>query len=77
MREDKPAFPTDQQVFQGMTLRQWYAGLAMAGMIAGITKFREDTDVRIIVNQPKDISELAFLYADCMLTEASKGKGES
>ena len=73
---DQYAFPITQRVsinateniknICGMTLRDYFAAKAMEGMISALTKFREDIP-DIIVNRPKDISELAYLYADTML----------
>ena len=52
-----------------MSLRDHFAGMAMQSMVAGITKFRKGVGLKdtLIVNRPKDVSELAYLYADAML----------
>lgn len=50
----------------GMSLRDWFAGQALVGLVSGITSFREDIP-GIIVNRPTDCSELAYTYADAML----------
>lgn len=47
----------------GMTLRQWYAGMAMQGILA-----REGD----IYDCSKDVAETAFRYADAMLKEGEK-----
>jgi hypothetical protein len=51
-----------------MSLRDYFAGQALAGMCAGITRFRTDDGMEdIIVNRPRDLSEIAYTYADAML----------
>lgn len=55
----------------GMSKRDYFAAAALTGMLAGITKFRDDAP-EIIVNRPRDISELAYLYADVMLETEAK-----
>lgn len=73
-----PAFPTEQghildgtwnQTYEsGMSLRDYFAGQAMIGLVAGITKFRDEEGMEdIIVNRPNDVSQLAYTYADAML----------
>lgn len=44
-RFEKPAFPVanDRGVVDGMTLQQWYAGMALQGLTANPT-FYKDTD---------------------------------
>ncbi len=94
--KDEPAFPmfvdfTSEECMRkwpedrvpGLTKREYFAGLAMQGMISGITKFKEQEPVdgplclaqgdSIIVNRPKDISELSILYADALIAELEKG----
>ena len=48
---------------EGLTIRQWYAGLAIQGQI--MWEGMEGNDV-------KDYSAMAFEYADAMLREGSK-----
>ena len=47
----------------GMTLRQWYAGLAMQGLLTG------GYASMVTTKNIKDIKEVAFLMADAMLAE--------
>lgn len=83
MNEGGPAFPViydeyneaTRVVFKGITVRDYFAAQALAGMTAGITRFRDDA-ADIIVNRPQDISEIAYVYADAMLAERAKGKPE-
>lgn len=91
MTNDGPAFPTKLDahgrvkllpIEPALTKREYFAGLAMQGMIAGLTKFKqhqivdgtlylEEPDL-IIVNRPKDIAEISMTYADCLLAELAK-----
>ena len=59
-----PAFPVDPSISmhrEGMSLRDYFAGLAMQGLIAGGAEFDEYTDY----------AKSAYLFADTML-EARK-----
>ncbi len=72
MKNNEPAFPeiyiqsicgvpiTDYK--PGMTLRDWFAGQALAGMTADPG----------IVGQPNEIVKTAYEYADAMLAERAK-----
>lgn len=62
--ENPPAFPTGGAYSKqsGMTLRDWFAGQALAGMMAG------DDEVR-----PDYCARFAFAVADAMLAERVKG----
>jgi hypothetical protein len=67
-----PAFPfvfddmatRSRQVYTGMSIRDWFAGMAMQGMIACDTE-RSPEQVPIIVKS-------AYFMADAMLKERSK-----
>ena len=75
-----PAFPVaedhkvaDQfQWTQGMSLRDWYAGQALAGMLAHSTRYRPRQGAPS--NWHDAISEEAYELADAMLA-ARKGGG--
>ena len=64
-----PAFPFQRDIRYspdfdyepGMTLRQWYAGLAMQGLLTG------GYASMVTTKNIKDIKEVAFLMADEML----------
>lgn len=59
-----PAYPTTAwQIQPPMTLRQWYAGLAMLGLIAG--NYTEPI-------KPEDIAAEAIEQADAMIEEEGK-----
>jgi hypothetical protein len=65
-----PAFPTQNGTRndQGMTLRDWFAGMALQGMLASC---RPGYSYQIA----EDATSEAFRYADAMLS-ARDGKGE-
>lgn len=71
-----PAFPCTEanglnNGVPGMTLRQYYAGLAMQGLLAcGALTMAQDNRIRPFNEQ--EISDLAFHMADAMLAEGSK-----
>jgi len=81
---EQPAYPAsaswsdeNPQVIQvqnsGLTKREYFAGLAMQGMITALTKFRHEVEMEnIIVNRPADIAELSILYADNLLSQLSQ-----
>lgn len=58
-----PAFPTNEgDTYDGMTLRDWFAGQAMVGLMSG-------------GGYPRSIvPELAYKLADDMIAERRKGK---
>ena len=61
-----PAFPrTAPHPQNGMTLRQWYAGMAMQGLLAD-----EGMDVEGFEH---NAARKAFAYADAMIAEEKKG----
>lgn len=67
-----PAFPGEPYVAsssltkqQGMTLRDWFAGQALAGLA-------RDTSGDVTFQSLKQAAEEAYFYADAMLAERSK-----
>ena len=83
MKDGGPAFPTAKRIKHisdqsyiapdepGMTLRQFYAAMAMQGIIArsGVTIVNEGQD-RMLV--PNAVARGAFDYADAMLAFEEK-----
>ncbi|MCK9549179.1 hypothetical protein [Aquamicrobium sp.] len=73
-----PAFPTEQghcpdgtwnQSFEpGMSLRDWFAGQALAGMLTGQNVWHGDS--------PRLIAVQAYEIADRMIAERAKVRGE-
>lgn len=65
-----PAFPINHphcpDPSTGMTLRQWYAGMAMQGVIASGTVTGNDFN-----ETSKEVSGFAFGVADAMIKEGS------
>ena len=89
-QNDEPAFPfayeergpdpsTNKQIFStpGMTLRDWFAGKALKGMV-GKAAFDQSTEDMIVksgvkaCNIDKFISHLAYEFADAMMEERKK-----
>jgi hypothetical protein len=74
-----PAFPhvqgLGQNVRPGMTLRQWYAGMAMQGFIGS-----DPATYRDFLSNRNDVAKASFVYADALLAheeaEAKKQEGE-
>lgn len=65
---------TEQDPFEqdSMTLRDYFA-IRFAQTLS-LEYFKEDTTMRDEINNPMDISKLAFKFADAMLKERSKTK---
>ncbi len=62
-----------QGAYEGMSLRDYFAAAAMQGMCAGLTRFRTEEHMEeIIVNRPRDVSAIAYVYADAMLKARSE-----
>ena len=63
-----PAEPTTQEVwdsgFGGMSLRDWFAGMAMQGLC--VDRFNTGTE---------GIARMAYMQADAMLAESNKERG--
>lgn len=67
-----PAFPfvfddtatRSRQVYTGMSIRDWFAGMAMQGMVA--------SDIECGPEQVPIIVKSAYVMADAMLKERSK-----
>lgn len=56
----------------GMTLRQWYAGNALVGLVvAAELDAQEDVAARY-VNTREGLAKRAFAFADAMIAEGSK-----
>lgn len=62
-----PAFPCHPAGGEpGMYMREWYAGLAMQGLLA------MHADPTTECPDPAKVAAMAFAYADAMLEEARK-----
>lgn len=59
-----PAFPASHQAREGMTLRDWFAGLALQGYLAGRNSHRAENPYNF---EARQASESCYLYADAML----------
>lgn len=67
--ENPPAFPNDIEIpHPGMTLRDWFAGQALAGMMGNeSTPFSAD----VAEVEPRQIAEACYDLADAMLAARS------
>lgn len=64
-----PAFPTPCTSFkcdQGLTKREWFAGMAMVGLLSGT---RAEHDPLVVVCA-------SFSYADMMISVSKQGGGK-
>ena len=73
--KDIPAFPFEitkgsESVCQGMTLRDWFAGQALIGILCIAKDICERNDVKKL--SAEDIAENSYMYADAMLKARSK-----
>ena len=59
--DDGPAFPKGYGQSDGMTLRDWFAGQALAGLAREVTRVFPDV-----------IAQNAYVYADAMMAERAK-----
>jgi len=62
-KDGGPAFP-ERHGLSGMTLRQWYAGQAASGLMAGMKPGDPST--------PQDVAMAAFLVSDALIAEDEK-----
>ena len=68
-QDDEAEAQQQMYMLPPLSLRQWYAGLAMQAMVTAITELHQ---CGIIVNRPNDVAELSHLYADAMIERGQK-----
>lgn len=68
---DVCVYPWNEQGMPGITLRQWYAGLAMQGAMRELAIMAEDFEDGEVVD-PKPIARDAVRMADALLKELAK-----
>ena len=67
-----PAHGPDDE-FNGMTLRDWFAGQALAGLLAGQWNVEVDaTESQTLFENREPLAQNAYLLADAMLAERAK-----
>lgn len=67
------AFPTGNQSHEGMTLRDWFAGRAMQGLIDKLAEhLAEDVDAQRIADGLRNTARLSYSIADAMLRERDR-----
>jgi hypothetical protein len=63
-----PAFPVhDDTIYGGQDVRQWYAGLAMQGILAGLPRAAHDV---------ASCADLAVKHADALIAELKRTEGD-
>lgn len=62
--QDTAVAPGASQQFAGLTVRQWYAGQALAGLMGLQTVYDNMAD--------RDVAKAAYRLADAMLAEGEK-----
>jgi hypothetical protein len=65
--DGETALPYDNLPDRGMTLRDWFAGQALNGLIIAEKRGEAYYEDGSLVNWKKVLSETAYLYADAML----------
>jgi len=70
-KSNQCAFPADARTMTdgGMTLREYYAGLAMQGLLANANGAMTEGSTRTF--SPNGISDLALKHADALLEKLS------
>lgn len=61
----EPAFPIPQTIYKGMTLRDWFAGMALNGIWS-------HQDLAELIGDDAAIAQTAYRMADAMLTQREK-----
>ena len=83
MNDGGPAFPTPDvfqhveerlytAAYEGMTLRDWFAGQALEGMNANPELLEHVTEGAPFGDMARGLAQSAYLQADAMLTERNK-----
>lgn len=75
---DQPAFPlieedenkVQRSVSQGLTKREYFAGLAMQGLLAGTAEISVNTALEI----PDNTAKWAVAFADALIASLNKAK---
>ena len=69
MNDGGPAFPAPEgSLYAGMTLRQWYAGMALQGLLASETESYDYPKTSTMTRYQRAAGE-AFCMADAMLQQ--------
>jgi hypothetical protein len=71
--ENPPAFPTSatDDVYDGMSLRDWFAGQCAAAALVNATGVSEEVASEVFPL----VARLSYLMADAMLAERRKDEG--
>lgn len=71
-------FPVPRIIHFGMTLRDWYAGKALEGMLSQFPEFKSNgMDARTIkedlIRHQNNVAKRCYEYADAMLAQRHRG----
>ena len=72
-RPNEPAFPgLDEALAMGLTKREWFAGLAMQGLLAN----QRMTEIfqKAIPNWEQPVATASLIMADALIAELAKGE---
>jgi len=69
-KDGGPAFPNEYDYIPGMTLRDWFAGQALAGL------WTDDSAVAMSRSCSVVMAEDCYQMADAMLAEREKGDND-
>lgn len=61
--KDQHAFPQSQEMWGGLTKREWFAGMAMQGILAGDR-----------ISNLETVTKESYKQADAMLAESEKAE---
>lgn len=61
-----PAFPVPVEISNGMSLRDWFAGMALHGLLSSKRTFSVENPARSM-SVEEDWAKIAFVFADAML----------
>ena len=57
-----------------MTQRDWFAGIAMQGLVAGKYLNGLDKESSLVITKPENFAAAAYAIADAMVKESEKHK---
>jgi hypothetical protein len=88
--KNKPAYPVNgahENIEHGLTKREYFAGLAMQGLlmepnqgdistkhVLKIIGISEDTEYDYLIHYPKYLAKLSIIYADELLNQLNQNK---
>ena len=68
--KDQHAFPQSQEMWGGLTKREWFAGMAMQGLLANKTFMEQlSADMENDEEAYSNVAEFSYKIADAMFEE--------